>query len=201
MTSSVLKKSSRSSPPPAHRNLEAFIFLNERELQQQRLMEPHVKNITWEEKEALYSLKRDPHITIKQADKGGAVVILNTGDYITEAQRQLSDPRFYRTSDRDLTLEFSDRIEKYLTSLFSRHFISKAVYDRVRTDNPRTPAFYHNPKIHKPNTVLGFPPGRPIISGNGCVTEKISALVDLILNPLVPLIPSYVRDSITFSIG
>lgn len=71
-------------------------------------------------------------------------------------------------------------------------------YDRVHTVNPRTPAFYHNPKIHKPNTSLGIPPGRPIISGNGCVTEKISALIDLVLNPLVPLIPSYVRDNMHF---
>lgn len=30
------------------------------------------------------------------------------------------------------------------------------------------------------------------------MTEKISVLVDLILNPLVPLIPSYVRDSMHF---
>lgn len=83
-------------------------------------------------------------------------------------------------------------------SLCNRHIISKAVYDRVHTTNPSTPAFYHNPKIHKPNTALGFPPGRPNISGNGCITEKISALVDLVLNPLVPLIPSYVRDNMHF---
>lgn len=128
MTSTVLKKSSRPSPPPAHRNLEAFIFLNDRELQRQRLMEPHAKNVSVEEKEALASLSRDSHITIKQADKGGAVVILDTQDYIAEGRRQLSDPRFYHTSDHDLTPEFSDRIEKYLTSLFTRHIISKAVY-------------------------------------------------------------------------
>lgn len=99
-------------------------------------MEPQVNNVSKEEKDALYGLSKDPHITIKQADKGGAVVILDTQDYIAEAQRQLSDPRFYCTSDHDLTPEFSDRIEKYLRSLFTRHFISKLVYNRICTENP-----------------------------------------------------------------
>lgn len=49
-------------------------------------MEPHAKNLTREEKSALKSLKNDPYITIKQADKGGAVVLMNTKDYIAEAQ-------------------------------------------------------------------------------------------------------------------
>lgn len=86
----TLKKVSRPPPPPAHRNLEAFIFLNERGLQQQKLMEPRFKNLSREEKGALRELKRNPHITIKEADKGGAVVILDTADYVAEADRQLS---------------------------------------------------------------------------------------------------------------
>lgn len=68
MTSKVFKKSNRPSPTPAHKNLEAFIFLNKRDLQQQRLVEPRVKNLTREEKLALISLKKDPFFTIKEAD-------------------------------------------------------------------------------------------------------------------------------------
>lgn len=197
MTSKALKKHQRYPPPPAHRNIEAFIFLNERDLQKQKLMEPQVKNLTQREKLALKTLKGDPHITIK-ADKGGAVVILNTSDYISEAHRQLADRKFYRPVDHDMTEEFSDRIETYLSTLHKKGSISKCIYDRITTPNPRTPAFYHNPKVHKDNTHLGIPPGRPIISGNGCATEKISAFIDLCLNPLVPKIPSFVRDSTHF---
>lgn len=196
MTSKVFKKTHRPSPPPAHR--KAFIFLNERDLQLEGLREPRAKNLSKEEKLALSSLKQDPFIMIKEADKGGAVVIMNTKDYVAEAQRQLADPKYYLPANHDQTPEFSDRVETYLTSLFKKQIFSKCVYDRISTRQPRTPAFYHNPKIHKSNTILGTPPGRPIISGNGCATEKISALVDLCINPLVPCIPSFVKDTTHF---
>ena len=58
---------------------------------------------------------------------------------------------------------------------------------------PRTPLFYMNPKIHKPNT-----PGRPIISGCDSPTEKLSIYIDHFLKPLVPLIPSYIKDTTHF---
>ena len=48
------------------------------------------------------------------------------------------------------------------------------------------------PKIHKPKRP---PPGRPIVSANGCATEKISALVDIILRPIVPKTRSYLKDT------
>lgn len=120
MNSKALKKRYRPPPPPAHRNLEAFNFLNERDLQGQTLRVPHARNLTLAHKTALRNLKKDPHITIKEADKGGAVVILNTTDYIAEAHRQLADHKFYRPVDHDMTAEFSDRIEKYLLSLHKK---------------------------------------------------------------------------------
>lgn len=123
---------------------------------------------------------------------------MDTSAYVGEALRQLSDTQYYRPTALDLTEEFSRKIYAYLQSLYTRDHISKTIYDRLITHKPCTPAFYHNPKIHKAHTHLGIPPGRPIISGNGCATEKISAFVDICLNPLVPLIPSYVKDSIHF---
>ena len=54
---------------------------------------------------------------------------------------------------------------------------------------------YFLPKIHK--GVLP-PPGRPVVSANGCPTEKISAFVDAFLKPLVPEIKSHVKDTTDF---
>jgi hypothetical protein len=51
------------------------------------------------------------------------------------------------------------------------------------------------PKIHKGITP---PPGRTIISANGCPTEKISKLVDHFLNPASTYHKSYVKDSAHF---
>lgn len=69
-------------------------------------MEPRVKNLWREEKSALTSLKRDPFITIKEADKGGAVVVMDTKDYVAEAHRQLADRKFYQPVDQDQTTIF-----------------------------------------------------------------------------------------------
>lgn len=83
-------------------------------------------------------------------------------------------------------------------SLYKKGALSTVIFDRLLTPALRTPAWYHNPKVHKPDTHLGIPPGRPIISGNGCVTEKISAFLDICLNPSVPHTPSYIKDSSHF---
>ena len=59
--------------------------------------------------------------------------------------------------------------------------------------DPRTARFYLLPKIHKAGN-----PGRPIVSGNGSPTERISEFVDSYLNPLVSHIPSYIQDTTDF---
>ena len=50
-------------------------------------------------------------------------------------------------------------------------------------------------KIHKGTLP---PPGRPIVSANGCPTEKISALVDIYLRPYLQQVRSYLKDTTDF---
>ena len=52
--------------------------------------------------------------------------------------------------------------------------------------------FYLLPKIHKNKLP---PPGRPIISAIGSPTEKISQFVDFFLQPMLPKMKSYVKDT------
>ena len=59
--------------------------------------------------------------------------------------------------------------------------------------SPRTPLFYLLPKFHKPNN-----PGHPIISGCDCPSDYLSKYVDHYLKPLVPLIPSNIKDTTLF---
>ena len=42
------------------------------------------------------------------------------------------------------------------------------------------------------------PPGRPIVSGIGTLTEYVSAFVDRELQPLLANIPSYIKDTTDF---
>ena len=54
----------------------------------------------------------------------------------------------------------------------------------------RTPHLYLLPKIHKQNV-----PGRPIISGCGGPTAKLSQFADHFLKPLLNHIPAYIQDT------
>ena len=58
---------------------------------------------------------------------------------------------------------------------------------------PRIPEFYTVTKIHKPTLV-----GRPIISGCNGPTERISAFVDTLLQPISTSQTSYLKDSTDF---
>jgi hypothetical protein len=79
--------------------------------------------------------------------------------------------------------------------MYDNNEISKKCKDYLKSGGVRTPLFYILPKIHK-NKIP--PPGRPIMSANDCPTEKISALVDHFLRPLVCKTKSYVKDTTHF---
>ena len=71
--------------------------------------------------------------------------------------------------------------------------MDEKTYKTLKTENIRTPNFYILPKIHKE-----LCPGRPILSANGCPTEKISGYIDAYINPLVQQTPSYIKDTTHF---
>ena len=82
-----------------------------------------------------------------------------------------------------------------LTSMHLNNEISKECYTYLSSEGTRTSELYLLPKIHKNKLP---PPGRPILSANGCPTERISQFVDFFLKPLVPLMKSYIKDTTHF---
>ncbi|OCT97078.1 hypothetical protein XELAEV_18009300mg, partial [Xenopus laevis] len=66
----------------------------------------YISNLSKTELEALQTLKKDVTTVIKSADKGGLVVVLNTADYVREAERQLSDTASYQILKGDPTVQF-----------------------------------------------------------------------------------------------
>ena len=84
----------------------------------------------------------------------------------------------------------------FITQMVKNGEITESIAQILKTHIARTPQIYFIPKIHK--EVLP-PPGRPIVSVNGCPTEKISASVDHFLNPLVKEMVSYnIEDTTDF---
>lgn len=153
------------------------------------------QNLTKEEFVALNCLKNDKNIIILPADKGDKIVIMNIIDYINEAARQLSDDSVYELLNKDPTRKFNKEIQNYLkTNCPNEGFLAKTI-KYLTPQEPITPTFYLLPKIHKE---IIPPPGRPIVSGCGGPTERISALIDSYLQPIARSINSYIKDTYHF---
>ena len=178
--------------PPSPAIVEHMALLNESAILKS---EPHKltkRNLTSAEYKAKTSLTKNDSIVIKKADKGSAVVVQNKSDYISEGLRQLSDRNFYRLQEENLTNIHNSQIRTAVDGMVTTKEITLKTADYLVLDNPRTAKFYLLPKIHKNKFP---PPGRPIVSANECPSERISQFVDHIIQPLVPLLPSYLRDS------
>ncbi|CAJ0963758.1 unnamed protein product [Ranitomeya imitator] len=87
-----------------------------------------------------------------------------------------------------LQVELLDILEE----AFIDGLITKDLRDGLVPDAPRTPCLYLLPKVHKN---LTCPTGRPIVSGNGGLTENVGKMLDFYLKPIVETLPSYLRDT------
>ena len=126
---------------------------------------------------------------IKPADKGGAVVVWKRDLYVQEANRQLSDNRFYQRLDADPIQQDQKIVKDTIKAMIASSELPPTAKHLVVT-TPRTSCFYLLPKIHKPNN-----PGRPIVSACCCPTENISAYLAEVMAPIVKQIPTYVKDT------
>ena len=106
--------------------------------------------------------------------------------------KQLSDLVFYEEVTNDLTIEHNNSLNDILDGLTEHGQLKKGLNCKLKTTTPKTPQLYLLSKIHKNKRP---PPGRPIVSANGCPTEKISVLVDIYLRPYLKHVTSYLRDT------
>ena len=182
--------------PPGPHNLEAMITCNEQQFNARRVTKLDFRdNLTKNQRKAMDELRLNDDIIIRSADKGGAICILNRLDYLKEGYRQLSDNRFYRKLDSNPTETFRKEIQNTIEDMFQNGEIDLSVKQYLTDLSCRTSQLYLLPKIHKNKNP---PPGRPIISGMGSPTEKISQLVDHFLNPPNSELPSFVKDTTHF---
>ena len=180
-------------PPEVDKTIEGFIEIVTQQFFKTIPRSPKHHNLSKKETEAIKKLKDNPHLIIKKADKGSAVTIMNTVDYVRECLRQLNDTNYYTELDHDPTADYNKLIQTDLEKLRILGFIDQKTLKVLSTKDPRTPTFYILPKIHKTHI-----PGRPILSANGCPTEKISGFVDSHIRQYVPSTPSYIKDTTHF---
>ena len=81
------KSKSSWKPNPPNKTLDTFKRAFKMILLECKLNKNQQQNMTKEERVGMRDLQNNPHIIIKKADKGSAVVIMNTTDYLREGYR------------------------------------------------------------------------------------------------------------------
>ena len=130
-------------------------------------------NLTKREHKALKELYKRDNIIITNADKRGAIIIMDIDKYIFEAQRQLNNENNSKKLQIDPTLQCNKLVNNKVERSKKYKSIPTKIADGLIISNPRTPRLYSQPKIHKEND-----PGRPVISSFSCRTSKISKYVN-----------------------
>ena len=137
-------------------------------------------------------LAKQKGIIITTTDKGGAVVIMDTENYITEANRRLSDENNYSTLQTDPIIQHNKMLNDALNGFKNRNLLSKKTTQGMKVINQKTPTFYITTKIHKEHN-----PGIPVSNSINYCTSEISPFVDHNSQPLVREFPSYIKDFVT----
>ena len=107
--------------------------------------------------------------------------------------RQLNNTDHYEELDQVPTKRYQKQIIECVKQAISMNIINNEIYKNLVNKHCRITTFYILPRIHKPSI-----PGRPIVNGIGTITEKLSAYVDHHIRPLVPNIPTYVKNTTQF---
>ena len=179
-------------PPKASPTIEAYLQRTKNSIMntQTKTIYP---NLTKLEKIAIRELASDDTLIIKSADKGSGIVIEDTEKYKQDGLEHLADDNIYEKISTDPTLALAEGINQYVLRIYNKGIIDNITreYLTFKPDNmPRTQQLYFLKKIHKNPIAV-----RPIVSGYGGPTERISQFIDLHLQPLVPNIKSYIKDS------
>ena len=182
--------------PPVQPSVALETFLEEVkfELATTELVKPK-DNISTGERQALKELSRNKSIILKKSDKGSTTVLMSRQDKLNEGQVLLDDLNNYRPLENPMAETTAKKAQQLIKSLLSEGHIDKMTAKWLfLTPNPlRIPVFYTLTKIHKPTLV-----GRPIISGCSSPTEKISAFVDHLIQPIAQQQASYLKDTTDF---
>ena len=147
-------------------------------------------NLDKSENEAIKDLFKREDIILFNHDKGGAVVIVGTRNYIKKVECQLNDKGNYHTLPQDLALGEYKSVNQANDHFKKEKLITERIADGLKTSDARTPSFYITPKIYKPGN-----PGRPVVSSVNCHKSNISKYIDYHLQSVVKQGPSYIKDT------
>ncbi|XP_046585127.1 uncharacterized protein LOC124292119 [Haliotis rubra] len=145
-------------------------------------------NLTKEERRAITELRNDPDITITEADKGKAVVVMDS-----LVNNALSDNNTYKILDKDPTAKLERKHKKQLKTLHSNNEISDVIYNKRNPINSQQPYARATIKIHKSPVKT-----RILVCSRGSVYYDTAQFLSRLLAPLGKEGRSFMSDSSSF---
>ena len=157
----------------------------------------------------LIAMVKEKRIWIAESDKGGLICIFDH-DYIGEYGRRILEDQ---TTFQLVPQNCGDMAQRAIISLLSRHpnICTKNEREYLTKYETKDANLYFLPKPLKNKAVmeakkatighvLTMPPPadldfRGIIGGPTSATSHLSELIDIVLQPLIPHIPGYLKDS------
>ena len=180
------------TPSNVHHTVNTFIESFENHVKHDITRKKHrgQHNLNKNEQEALAQLQKRDDIVIINADKGGAMTILDADQYVKEANRQLSDTNNYKKLNYNPTTEYANTVNTTIDLFKTQHKIPEKIADGLKVTKPKTPMLKLPPKVHKEGH-----PGRPLVASIDSPTSKISEYVDFHLQPYTDTIKSHIKDT------
>ena len=134
------KPEQKWTPTNVHHTVETFIESFGNQVKKDKNIHRNNKNfnLSNNEQEALKALQERDDIIIINADKGGAITILNTEDYIKEANRQLSDPNCYQKLQHNPTTEHASTVNSTIDVFKAQQKIPEKIAKGLKVQNPKT---------------------------------------------------------------
>ncbi|XP_069606130.1 uncharacterized protein [Ranitomeya imitator] len=105
------------------------------------------ENLGTRERQILTRLKENTSFFIKEADKGGNIVLWPIDMYLKEARRQLSDANCYQVLPSDPTGIFKRKLDRLLTSAKHNNILDNKELKFLTTVSPVVPTLYLLPKV------------------------------------------------------
>ncbi|CAJ0948237.1 unnamed protein product [Ranitomeya imitator] len=189
-----LYNKSNFQPPNRNHFVESYIELVQRDIEKMKnIFRPvTAQNLTSIERKTLNALAEKTLITIKPADKSGAVVVMDSSKYRAEILRQLDDGLLYEKLSCNPTLCFQRELQLVVSDSLPMGLIDHKLSEYLIVEGPVSPVLYVLPKIHKD---LTNPPGRLIVTGRGSLLNKTAIFLDRVLRPYATSAMSYIRDT------
>ena len=142
-----MKQQSSNWTPPSGRNVHVDSFVDTaRKHCNNSLINNHptkISNIHNNEKHSLNEHAKDNSVTIKEADKGGVIVLFNTLDYINSCENRLSDTTNYKKIQPKTLKEFMSEANNLISNL---HGTCAVFLINTLPDQLKTAVFYGIPK-------------------------------------------------------